>query len=126
MPEGEPPFEASVRTRLNTFKYKGDVVPVLYDPADHGKVVVDYEADAEATMQRLAAAPPLTTGEANAFAEDASAFAERAAEFHEQAAGFRASADMLSAIAQAKASGNLAEVERLKAELRRRLAGGTP
>jgi len=32
MPEGEPPFEASVRTRLNTFKYKGDTVPVLYDP----------------------------------------------------------------------------------------------
>jgi hypothetical protein len=69
MPEGEPPFETTVRTRLNTFKYKGDMVPVLYDPADHDKVVVDYQADAKATMDQTAqnmdinaqGAPPATS-----------------------------------------------------------------
>lgn len=54
MPEGEPPFETTVRTRLNTFKYKGDVVPVLYDPADHDRVVVDYQTDAQVAMGRVA------------------------------------------------------------------------
>ena len=115
MPEGEPPFDVSVRSRLHTFKYKGDTVPVLYDPADHDKVVVDYEADAEATMRQT-----------DAFTREAAEFREHAADFAEQAEGFRASAEMLSAIAQAKASGNMAEVERLKAELRQRLAGGGP
>jgi ATP-dependent Lon protease len=43
----EAPFEATVLTRIHTFKYKGDSVPVWYDPNDHSKVVVDYEADVE-------------------------------------------------------------------------------
>jgi hypothetical protein len=52
-PPGEPPFEKTVHTRLNTLKDKGDTVPVLYDPDDHDKVVVDYKADAQAEMDRL-------------------------------------------------------------------------
>jgi hypothetical protein len=32
MPPGEPAFEKTVHTRLNTIKAKGDIVPVLYDP----------------------------------------------------------------------------------------------
>jgi hypothetical protein len=54
-PPGEAPFEATVRTRLNTLKSRGDSVPVLYDPDDHDKLVVDYEADAQAQMESVAA-----------------------------------------------------------------------
>jgi ATP-dependent Lon protease len=43
----EPPFEATVLTRIHTTKTQGSHVPVWYDPADHTKVVVDYEADLE-------------------------------------------------------------------------------
>ena len=57
MPPGEPAFEQTVHSRLNTLKSKGDTVPVLYDPDDHGRVVVDYEADAQAEMARVAALP---------------------------------------------------------------------
>ncbi|MGO9750542.1 MAG: SHOCT domain-containing protein [Solirubrobacteraceae bacterium] len=53
MPPGEPGFEKTVHSRLNTLKCKGDTVPVLYDPDDHDKVVVDYRADAQAEMDRL-------------------------------------------------------------------------
>jgi hypothetical protein len=123
MPEGEPPFEVTARTRLNTFKYKGDTVPVLYDPADHDKVVVDYEADARATMEgyeRLHATG--RPGGAGTFAGDAAAFAEQADEFRQNAAGFRATGEALAAIARAKASGDMAEVERLKAGLAQRTA----
>jgi hypothetical protein len=105
MPEGEPPFEATVRARLHTFKYKGDTVPVLYDPADQDKVVVDSEAEL-----RAAAAP---SGD---FASEAAAFAEQAEEFREQAEAFRASTDVLRDLARAKAAGDQAEVARLKAE----------
>jgi hypothetical protein len=52
-PPGEPPFEARVHTRLNTLKSKGDTVPVWYDPDDHDKVVVDYQADAKAEMDGM-------------------------------------------------------------------------
>jgi len=45
-PPGESPFEATVHTRLHTFKWKGDRVPVWYDPDNHRRVVVDYEEDA--------------------------------------------------------------------------------
>jgi hypothetical protein len=45
LPHGEPPFEAKVLTRIHTLKFKGGSVPVWYDPADHSRVVVDYEAD---------------------------------------------------------------------------------
>jgi len=53
MPPGEPAFEKTVHSRLNTLKSKGDTVPVLYDPDDHDKVVVDYQADAQTEMDRL-------------------------------------------------------------------------
>jgi len=56
IPDDGPPFEASVRTRLNTLKSKGDMVPVLYDPSDHDKLVVDYESDARAAMDGTTAA----------------------------------------------------------------------
>jgi len=41
----EAPFEAAVLTRIHTFKFKGSSVPVWYDPRDHSRVAVDYEAD---------------------------------------------------------------------------------
>ena len=50
----EAPFEATVLTRLHSMKNQGDHVPVWYDPEDRGKVVVDYEADAQRIMQGLA------------------------------------------------------------------------
>jgi ATP-dependent Lon protease len=49
----EPPFEARVLTRVHTQKTAGSHVPVWYDPADHAKVVVDYEADAERIMKGM-------------------------------------------------------------------------
>jgi hypothetical protein len=52
MPPGEPAFEKTVHSRLNTIKAKGDIVPVLYDPDNHDDVVVDYKADANAEMDR--------------------------------------------------------------------------
>jgi hypothetical protein len=59
MPPGEPAFELTVHSRLNTLKSKGDTVPVLYDPDDHGKVFVDYKADAQAEMDRMAGLPQM-------------------------------------------------------------------
>ena len=50
----EAPFEATVLTRLHSMKTQGDHVPVWYDPEDHGKLVVDYEADAQRIMQGMA------------------------------------------------------------------------
>jgi hypothetical protein len=75
MPPGEPPFEATVRTRLNTWKTKGATVPVLYDPDDHDKVVVDYQSDARATMEGkpMAEDPELAALEALENTEGASA-----------------------------------------------------
>ncbi|MGO9789169.1 MAG: S16 family serine protease [Solirubrobacteraceae bacterium] len=46
----EAPFDATVMTRIQTFKFQGSHVPVWYDPADHSRVVVDYEADVERAM----------------------------------------------------------------------------
>lgn len=112
IPEGEPPFEATVRSRLHTFKYKGDTVPVLYDPADHDKVVVDAEAD----LRAFAEQKDRTASEAPSFAEHAGEFREQAEEFREQAEEFRESTSILRELAQAKAAGNQAEVARLKAE----------
>ncbi len=54
LPPGGPPFEKTIRTRLNTFKYTGDTIDVLYDPNDHDKVAFDYEADAQRVMRRHA------------------------------------------------------------------------
>jgi Short C-terminal domain len=59
MPSGEAPFETRVHTRLHTLKSKGDMVPVLYDPDDHDKVVVDYKADVETVMHHSAEADRL-------------------------------------------------------------------
>ncbi|MFE9424703.1 S16 family serine protease [Kitasatospora sp. NPDC006697] len=39
------PFEATVLTRMHTLKVQGGKVPVWFDPADHSRLVVDYEAD---------------------------------------------------------------------------------
>ena len=56
---GEAPFEATVMTRVHTLKYQGSHVPVWYDPDDHSRVVVDYEADAQSAMHNLADADRL-------------------------------------------------------------------
>lgn len=47
-PDGEPVFEASTNAWMMGTKgaYEGMVVPVLYDPSDHGKVVVDQSEEA--------------------------------------------------------------------------------
>jgi ATP-dependent Lon protease len=50
-PPGEPPFEVTVHTRLHTFKWKGDKVPVWFDPDNHHRVVVDYEEDVTTRMR---------------------------------------------------------------------------
>src|ERR1700692_5020321 len=43
----EAPFEATVLTRIHTLKFQGSGVPVWYDPSDHSRVAVDYEADVQ-------------------------------------------------------------------------------
>jgi hypothetical protein len=53
LPHGEPPFEVKVLTRIHTFKFKGGSVPVWYDPADHSRVAVDYEADLQSNAEGL-------------------------------------------------------------------------
>jgi len=50
----QAPFETTVHTRIHTLKFQGGSVPVWYDPKDHTKVVVDYEADVQGTMQAVA------------------------------------------------------------------------
>jgi hypothetical protein len=50
-PPGESPFEVTVHTRLHTFKWKGDRVPVWFDPGNHRRVVVDYEEDVATKMR---------------------------------------------------------------------------
>jgi hypothetical protein len=58
MPEGEEPFEATIKTRWYPSAgglHRGVVVEVLYDPNDHDKIVIDYEAalrDAEARIDQ--------------------------------------------------------------------------
>ncbi len=62
-PEGEPGFEAKTDAWLvgTEGAHVGMTVPVLYDPSDHGKVVVDSSdeawrpADNENTFARIAA-----------------------------------------------------------------------
>ena len=56
----EPPFEATVLTRVHTLKFQGAHVPVWYDPVDHAKVVVDYEADLERITHATAEAKRLS------------------------------------------------------------------
>ena len=57
---GQTPFEATVMTRIHTFKFQGFHVPVWYDPADLSRVVVDYEADLERLNQAQQEADALT------------------------------------------------------------------
>ena len=115
MPEGEPPFDVTVRGRLHTAKYKGDSVPVLYDPDDHDKVIVDSERDARETRERLE--QERTAG--REFTRQANEFADRAAAFRRQSEGMLGNSEKLAALARAKAAGDQAEVERLKAEIQR-------
>jgi hypothetical protein len=56
---GEPPFEATVMTRVHTLRYLGGTVPVWYDPGDTARVVVDYEADVAGEMHWMADAERL-------------------------------------------------------------------
>jgi hypothetical protein len=113
MPDGEPPFEVTVRSRLNTAKWKGDSVPVLYDPDDHDKVVVDYEADARETMERI----QQERTDSSDFNRQANEFADQAAAFRRQSESMLGNSEKLAALARAKAAGDQAEVERLKAEI---------
>jgi hypothetical protein len=41
-PDGEPAFEATVDGWLVNVPKEGALVPVLYDPADHQRVVIDH------------------------------------------------------------------------------------
>lgn len=45
MPKNEPHFEVTVHTRSHTMLLQGETVPVMYDPDDHERVVVDYKLD---------------------------------------------------------------------------------
>jgi ATP-dependent Lon protease len=54
LPAGQAPFETTLMTRVQTLKSKGGHVPVWYDPNDHSKVVVDYEADVQRVMHATA------------------------------------------------------------------------
>jgi hypothetical protein len=40
---GDPPFEATVTTRVSPLRQLGLTVPVWYDPGDTRKVAVDHE-----------------------------------------------------------------------------------
>jgi hypothetical protein len=111
----------------------GSIVPVRYDAADHRKVVLDlpalrarHAAEVESRDQAAIARSraPIARGgvarETSAIAEtsarvaaEAAAFAQRSAAFRDRAAG---SGPALSAILRAKQAGDLAEVERLKAQ----------
>jgi hypothetical protein len=56
MPDDEEPFEATVKMAFSmggTPMYHS-IIPVLYDPKDHSKVVYDKQASAKAREQRLA------------------------------------------------------------------------
>jgi hypothetical protein len=55
----DAPFEASVYTRMHTFAFQGSHVPVWYDPADHARVAVDYEAALENANRAFAEADTL-------------------------------------------------------------------
>jgi len=41
-PDGEPPFDATIKTRSIGFRV-GETIPVLYDPNDHTKVSTTAE-----------------------------------------------------------------------------------
>lgn len=121
----------------------GDLVPVRYDPDDRSKVEIDEpklvardeaaekaarEQAIERGEQALEGSGSGSQGDgAESLREEAAAFREQAAEFREQAAHFAersaepgANMEALQAIMRAKAAGDEAEVERLKAELKRK------
>jgi hypothetical protein len=53
-PEGEPPFEAKVDALMPQMwsPTAGARFPVLYDPGDHGKVVVDHSDEGEELLEQ--------------------------------------------------------------------------
>ena len=53
LPPGESPFEVTVHTRLHTFKWAGEKVPVWYDPGNRLRVVVDHDEDAATKMRAI-------------------------------------------------------------------------
>jgi Short C-terminal domain len=116
--------------------------PALREPAsinkrDKQRVAAEHSGEAQAQWEAIAGAAPGSP--AKETTSDAAGFAARAAEFRDQAAQFaRQSAAMnarvvpafegVQAILRAKAAGDLAEVERLTAELKRAAAArlGSP
>ena len=50
-PEGEPAFEASLDAWMDPPPSEGDSVPVVYDPADHSKLIIDRRAE-DAQIER--------------------------------------------------------------------------
>jgi putative oligomerization/nucleic acid binding protein len=145
-PEDEPAFDTEITDEWSQFSEPsiGMKVPVLYDPKHHSKVVLDtgiwgsrvglrqhWQSEVEADQPpperaargSTAPSPEARGGQGGAFADEAAAFSERAAAFRDQAAAMRPSTEALAAIMRAKESGDQVEVERLKAELKQRMAG---
>src|SRR5262252_977823 len=88
-PDGEPPFEATVKQVFNDsfgwhIPQEGYSVQVIYDPSDHSKLVIDLET------------PPVRPGvdrnEANARHESALAWADDPAARRQQIADMQAKA----------------------------------
>jgi hypothetical protein len=83
----DEPFEAHVSTRIHELKHQGETVPVWYDPTDHSRVVVDYEADLEKEMH---GASGRHSGQASGFGDyqaHRDATADRLRHRHEQRLG---------------------------------------
>jgi hypothetical protein len=81
-PAGEPAFDAVVKTRLYWARNPGEVVDVLYDPDDHDKIVVDYEAEGRKDMERqrsIAQAPDRIAASTERLAEVREQLAQRLA-----------------------------------------------
>jgi hypothetical protein len=72
---GDESFEVNLSTRIHSLKHKGDTVPVWYDPNNHSRVVVDYEADLEKEFHGASGWHPI----------DESRFADHQAEAGRQA-----------------------------------------
>jgi hypothetical protein len=114
---------------------EGSVVPVRYDPAKHSRVAIDVpalkeryapvkakleaerEARLEAQLEHLGTEPG---GESETFANTDAALAGLDDQIAASRSRSEALAEIAPAIMRAKASGDEAEVERLKAELKRR------
>jgi hypothetical protein len=42
--DGVEPFEASLRAFAHSYLVEGETIPVIFDPADHGKICMDTES----------------------------------------------------------------------------------